>query len=398
MTMPHQQPASPPLAGVKVLELARILAGPWAGQIFADLGAEVIKVERPGGDDARQWGPPFLDGESLWYSSVNRNKKSVVLDLEQPADFATLKDLIGHADVVVTNQTLRVQRKLGLDYEAVRKIRSDIVFTAITGFGLEGERADMPCYDLIAEGYSGIMDVTGAADSPPQKIGAPAADMLSGQDAAMATIAALLDRRSSGRGHLVDVALVDSMTRMLTARITSYLGSGECPVRTGGTDSVIAIYQAFDTADAPLTIGIGTNGIWRRFCTAVGMENYLEHSNLATNAQRRGERPALVREIQRHLLTRRRDEWLEIFRRERVPAGPINRVDELTQDAALRARGLFFTLDDGVRHVPQVGLGISVDGRFSVPRSAPPACGEHTEEIREWLRQKRDAKASATPQ
>ena len=196
---------------------------------------------------------------------MNRGKKSVVLDLTTDIGKARIADLVASADIVVTNQPPSVQKKLGLDYESLKMHRSDLIFTSITGFGLTGERSDLTCYDLIAEGYSSIMDLTGAADSDPQKVGAPAADMLAGQDAAMATIAALFDRFRTGNGHLVDVSLVESMTRFISPRISSYLGSGEVPTRSGGTDSVIAIYQAFETADKPITLGLGTDGIWQRF-------------------------------------------------------------------------------------------------------------------------------------
>lgn len=374
------------LQDVRVLDLTTSIAGPYATMLLGDFGAEVIKVERPEGDDARQWGPPFLDNRSLWFTSVNRNKKSVVLDLDQESDRAKLDDLIRCSDVMVTNQPPRVQSKLGLDYETVSSLRDDIIFTSITGFGLNGERADLGCYDLIAEGYSGIMDVTGSPDAPPQKIGAPAADMLAGQDAAMATIAALFDRQRTGKGHLIDVSLVQSMTRMLTPRISSYLGSGELPARSGGTDSVIAIYQAFETQDLPLTLGIGTNAIWGRFCELLGLDNLRADPALTSNADRRRRREELVALIQERLLARRRDDWLQQFGKARIPAGPINRIDELVRDKALQDRGMFYVLDDNGRHTPQIGLGINIDGRHSIARSSPPECGEHTAEVLKWLR------------
>ncbi|MDG1739179.1 MAG: CoA transferase [Paracoccaceae bacterium] len=369
------------LEGVRVVDLTTSIAGPYATMMLADLGAEVIKIERPEGDDARYWGPPFLNGESLWFASVNRGKKSIALDLTDDAGQDALRALVQSADVFVTNQPPRVQKKLGLDYETLSSIKPDIVFTSITGFGLSGERSDLTCYDLIAEGYSGIMDLTGTADEAPQKVGTPAADMLSGQDAAMATIAALFDRQKSGAGHLVDVALLDSMTRFLAPRINSYLGSGEVPRRSGGTDSVIAVYQAFDTADDPITLGLGTNAIWQRFWTAVGNPDFAGQEGFATNAERRVNRDEIVAVIQEQLLNKDRSHWLKIFREARVPAGPINRVDEVSADAALQERGLIFALQDGDRVVPQVGLGVQFDGKFAIPRSAPPHLGEHTKDI-----------------
>lgn len=374
------------LHGVRVVDLTTSIAGPYATMLLADLGAEVIKIERPGGDDARHWGPPFLDGESLWFLSVNRNKKSVVLDLNTPEGPSDLHALIATSDVFVTNQPPQVQEKLGLDPASVRAIRSDIIFASITGFGLSGNRKNLPCYDLIAEGYSGIMDITGAADGGPQKIGAPAADMLAGQDAAMATLAALFSRISTGQGRVIDVSLVESMTRFLAPRISSYLGSGEVPRRSGGTDSVIAIYQAFETADLPLTLGLGTDAIWRRFCDVVGWPERAEGPQYKSNADRRAHRAEIVTDIAAVLRTKTRREWLEIFEPARIPAGPINAVDEVSSDACLQERGLIYALEHDDRRIPQVGLGIQIDGQPTIARSAPPKVGEHTEDVLSHLR------------
>lgn len=370
------------LSGVRVVDLTTSVAGPYATMLLAEFGAEVIKVERSSGDDARHWGPPFLDGQALWFTAVNRNKKSVVLDLKSDDGRNGLEKLVASADVFVTNQPLDVQRKLGLDYESVKAMRDDIVFVSITGFGLNGARSGMTCYDLIAEGYSGIMDITGTADAPPQKIGAPAADMLAGQDAAMATLAVLCDRMRTGKGRLIDISLVESMTRFLSCRISSYLGSGEIPERSGGTDSVIAIYQAFETADLPITLGLGSDAIWRRFWETVGDVEFGQREEFSTNAARRDHRAEIVAHIQSFLKAERRETWLERFARARIPAGPINRVDEVANDADLQERGMFYALQGENGAVqPQIGLGIQVDGAYSVARSLPPRLGEHTDAI-----------------
>ena len=339
-------------------------------------------MERPAGDDARQWGPPFLEGEALWFTAMNRNKRSVVLDIEQPADRAALFSLISLADIVVTNQPPEVQRKLGLDAQSLRDERPDLIFVSITGFGLSGERAGLTCYDLIAEGHSGIMDITGAQDGPPQKIGAPAADMLAGQDAAMATMAAVVGRLRHGRGCVIDVNLVESMTRFLACRLSSYMGSGEVPRRSGGTDSVIAIYQCFETLDLPINLGLGSDAIWERFWRAVGDPDFGSSPTYRTNRDRREHREAIVERIRSVLVTRSRADWLALFAKARIPAGPINAVDEVVADQALHDRGLFFSLQgqDG-RTIPQIGLGIQIDGRWSVPRSLPPLLGQHTSEV-----------------
>lgn len=375
------------LEGVRVLDLTSSVAGPYAAMLLGDLGADVVKVERPGGgDDARAWGPPFLHGESLWFLAVNRNKRSVALDTASEAGTATLRAMIEKADVMLVNQPPRVLRKLGLDAASARAIRQDLIHVAITGFGLDGARADHTCYDLIAEGHSGVMDLTGLPGSEAQKVGAPAADMLAGQDAAMATIAALFARSRTGEGRSIDIALVDSMTRFLACRIVPYLGSGELPRRSGGRDSVIAVYQAFETADEPITLGLGNDAIWTRFWQAVGRPDYGADPRFATNADRRAHRPAIAAEIQALLHTRPRAHWLAVLSAARIPAGPINRVDEVSADPALHQRGLFYSLDTPDGPVPQVGTGIRLDGVSNGARRPPPHLGADTDEVlHEWL-------------
>ncbi len=375
------------LAGVRVLDLTGSIAGPYATMLLGDFGADVLKVERPGsGDDTRGWGPPFLEGESLWFLAVNRNKRSLTLEWGDEAGAALLRDLIAKADVMVVNQPPAVLAKLGIAVEQVRAIRPDLIYVAITGFGLSGERADRTCYDLIAEGYSGVMDLTGELSDGPQKVGAPAADMLAGQDAAMAVMAALVARGRTGQGRVIDVALVESMTRFLACRIVPYLGSGEVPRRSGGKDSVIAIYQAFETADEPMTLALGNDAIWHRFWQVVGQPGYAADPGMARNADRRAQRTRIVADIQALLATQKRAHWLALCAKARVPAGPINRVDELAHDPALHARGLLYQLEANGRVIPQVGTGIQLDGAANVPRRAPPRLGEDTEDVlADWL-------------
>jgi len=376
------------LDGVRVLDLTGSVAGPYAAMLLGDLGADVAKVERPDApDDCRSWGPPFLAGESLWFLAVNRNKRGVALETASEAGAAALRALVAAADVMLVSQPPRVLRKLGLDAAAARAIKPSLVHVAITGFGQTGERADWTCYDLIAEGHSGVMDLTGAPGGPPQKVGAPAADLLAGQDAAMAAVAALLRRHRTGEGASLDVSLVESMTRFLACRIVPHLGSGEVPRRSGGTDSVIAVYQSFETADLPMTLGLGSDAIWERFWAAVGRPERAAAAGRAGNAARRARRAEIVAEIAAVLRERPRAHWLRALAEARVPAGPINRVDEVAADPHLRARGLIFALEaGGGRAIPHVGTGIHLDGAANVPRRAPPRLGEHTDEVlREWL-------------
>lgn len=370
------------LEGIRVLDLTTSVAGPFATLLLGDLGAEIIKVERPGnGDDARAWGPPFLDGESLWFLSVNRNKKSVTLDYTKPDGQKVLRDLVAKCDLVVLNQTPRSALKLGVDAAALTALKPDLIYVSITGFGLTGERAELTCYDLIAEGYSGVMDLTGEIDGDPQKVGTPAADMLAGQDAALASIAALFARQRTGKGRVIDISLVESMTRFLTCRIVPYLGSGEAPRRSGGKDSVIAIYQSFDTADEPITLGLGNDGIWKRFWDAAGDPDFGADPAYASNAKRRTARPEIVARIATVLKSKPRAEWVALFAKARIPAGPINRVDQVAHDQLLAARGLFYQLTAGGRRIPQIGTGFHLDGSANTPRLPPPRLGEHTDGV-----------------
>lgn len=384
----HALPAAAParglelLRGVRVLDLTTSIAGPYASMLLADLGAEVIKLERPGrGDDCRAWGPPFLDGESLWFVSVNRNKHSVTLDYTGEAGRAVLHDLVRASDVVLVNLVPRAQRKLGVDHASLAAVRSDLVHLSLTGFGLSGARADMACYDLIAEGYSGVMDLTGEAENDPQKVGTPAADLIAGMDSAMIVLAALFDRSRTGRGHALDISMVESMTRFMAPRIVPYLGSGTVPRRTGAKDSVIAVYQVFHAADAPMNLALGNDAIWKRFWQAVGEPAMGEDPRYATSALRHAARAEVVGRIAALLKTRPRDHWLALLAAAKVPAGPIYRVDEVAADAPLLERGLFYRLEQDGRAVPQVGLGIRVDGETAACRIAPPRLGEHTDGV-----------------
>jgi crotonobetainyl-CoA:carnitine CoA-transferase CaiB-like acyl-CoA transferase len=379
------------LEGVRVLDLTTSIAGPYATLLLADFGASVIKLERRDGDDTRGWGPPFLAQQSLWFLAVNRNKRSVTLDFSTPRGRELLHALVAKHDVVVTNQVGRSQRKLGIDYATLAALNPDLVHVSITGFGVHGARSELPSYDLIAEGYSGVMDLTGEADAPPQKVGTPAADLLAGMDTAMAVAAALYRRRADGKGCAIDISMVESMTRFMAPRLVPFLGSGELPRRSGARDSVVAVYQSFETADEPITLGLGNDGIWRRFWAAVGEPDYGAEPRFRSNKDRREARAEIVARIQSLLRQRRRKDWLDLFAQQRVPAGPINRLDEVAADRELQARGMLYSVPAFGTRIPQVGLGIRVNDSAETYRSPPPALGEHTDAVLRELLQLGDA-------
>jgi crotonobetainyl-CoA:carnitine CoA-transferase CaiB-like acyl-CoA transferase len=375
------------LAGVRVVDLTSSIAGPYGTMLLADLGADVVKVERAGsGDDARAWGPPFLDGFGLWFASVNRNKRSIDLDLKCDGDRQILHALVARCDVVVTSLREEVMERLGISYEQARKLRPDVIHCSITGYGLTGPKAQLPGYDLIAEAFSSVMDLTGEPDSPPQKIGTAAADLLAGMDAAFAVVAALFDRNRSGRGHQIDVSLAESMTRFMTPKLASYLGSGELQRRSGGRDSVIAIYQVFQTADDPIVLALGNDGIFQRFCAAAGLSAVADDPAYANNHERQSRREELVAKIQDVLLTRTAHQWLDLCRQADVPAGPINRVEDVVADDHLQARSMLFRIPTGDSALPQVSTGWQLDGQPNGYRLPPPHLGDHRDEVlAQWL-------------
>ncbi len=317
--------------------------------------------------------------------NVNRGKQSLTLDFSQPQGRELLHRLVGQCDVVLLNLVARAQKKLGVDANTLRALNPRLVHVSLTGFGLNGVRADLPCYDLIAEGHSGVMDLTGEPEAGPQKVGTPAADMLAGSDAALAVLAALLRRQrggpDGGQGCDIDVAMVESMTRFMSPRLLPYLGSGELTRRSGGRDSVIAIHQVFDTADGPMTLGLGNDAIWQRFWAAVGQPGYGVLPAYASNAQRREKRSEIVEAIAAILRTRPRVHWLALLGQTRVPAGPIHRLDEVAQDPALHAAGFVYQADTPAGPLPQVGLGIRFDGRTEGTQAPPPRLGAHTEQV-----------------
>lgn len=329
-----------PLSGLTVVDMTTSYAGPSASMYLADLGASVIKVERPGdGDDARSWGPPFTDDTSVWFASANRNKKSVVVNLRDPEGVEILHRLIGAADVFMENLNPSKLKSLQVDHETLAAKFPHLIYCALSGFGLDGPDSDLPGYDLVAQARSGIMSVTGPAGGDPQRVSAPLSDVVTGMCAAMAISAAAVRQAKTGVGEVIDVSLMDSDLAIMAPRIASYLAGEPDPAPSGGTDSVLAIYQSFPTADRNIVVAIGNDQMWKRFCATIGLPDLGSDPELHSNEGRRANRKRIVREVSETLLDKTADEWLRLLTREAVPASLIKSLSEVVSDPHVQARG-----------------------------------------------------------
>ena len=353
-----------PLAGIKVVELARVLAGPWAGQIFADLGAEVIKVESPAGDDTRDWGPPFIDNgdgtkDAAYFHATNRGKSSVVADFHTEEGRQTVLDLVRDADVVIENFKLGGLKKFGLDYESLSAINPRLVYCSITGFGQDGPYAPRPGYDFIIQGMSGIMDLSGLPDGPPTKIGVAYADIMTGLYAVIGIQAALHQREKTSKGQHVDMALFDVMVGTLANQAMNYLVSGTAPHRIGMAHPNIVPYDGFPTSDGWVIVAVGNDTQFERFAEVLGLEVQPEW---ADNAGRVTHRATLVPLMVEKTRQWKRDGLLAALEQHGIPVGPIHDVGEALNDPQIRARGMVLDIAraDGV-HVP----GLRTPIRFS---------------------------------
>ena len=335
----------PPLAGIKVLELARILAGPWAGQILADLGAEVTKVESLEGDDTRRWGPPFVENpdgtrDAAYFHAANRGKSSVVVDFRTPEGQAEVRRLAAQSDVLIENFKLGGLAKYGLDYASLAAINPRLVYCSITGFGQDGPYAPRAGYDFIIQGMGGIMDLTGEPDGAPQKIGVAYADIMTGLYAVIAIEAALLQRAESGRGQHIDMALLDTMTGTLANQAAYYFASGRTPPRYGNAHVNIAPYAVFPCADGWFILAVGNDGQFRRFCEVAGLEALPDDPLYATNPARVANRATLTPLVEQACRRFPRDDLLARLEQAGVPAGPINTVEQALHDPQVQARGM----------------------------------------------------------
>jgi crotonobetainyl-CoA:carnitine CoA-transferase CaiB-like acyl-CoA transferase len=379
--------AAAPLAGLRVVELARILAGPWAGQVLADLGADVIKVESPEGDDTRNWGPPFVeyaDGgrDAAYFHSCNHGKRSVVADLTTPAGAALAKELCAGADVVIENFRRGGLARFGLDATTLRARRPRLIYCSITGFGQDGPLADRPGYDFVVQAMGGIMDLTGEPAGAPQKPGVAYADLFTGLHAVIAIEAALLRRERTGQGATIDLALLDTQVSMLANQAMNYLVSGSTPHRLGNAHPNLVPYQVFTVADGELVIAVGNDKQFRRLVEVLGVPGLADDPAMRTNADRVAHRTRVVAAVQAACLVFTRQALAEQLNRAGVPAGPIQTVAEVFADPQVGARELRTQVRsrDG-ESVPAVRTPIRIDGQPAPIRRAAPRLGEHQVEI-----------------
>jgi crotonobetainyl-CoA:carnitine CoA-transferase CaiB-like acyl-CoA transferase len=380
-----------PLEGVRVLELARILAGPWAGQTLADLGAEVIKVERPGaGDDTRGWGPPFMEDvnggrlSSAYNLSCNRGKRSIAVDLDTPDGQRIVRKLAARSDVLIENFKLGGLAKYGLDYARLSKDNPRLIYCSITGFGQDGPYAHRAGYDLLVQGMGGIMDITGDPDGEPTRLGVAFADVFTGVYSALAITAALNERERTGTGSHIDMALLDTMVGVLANQALFYLVSGEPPKRMGNAHATVVPYQTFPTTDGWMLIACGNDGQFAKMMALLGDPDMAKDEHYRTNAARVVNRETLIPRL--FELTRRlsKAELAEKFEAAGVPAGPINTLAEVFADPQVIARGLRVDRPHPAAKggsIPGVRSPITIGGRRAAADRAQPMVGEHTEEI-----------------
>ena len=371
------------LAGVRVLDFSRVLAGPFATMGLADLGADVLKVEEPGrGDDTRQWGPPFQGDQAAYFLSVNRNKRSIALDLTDEADWHAARSLARQADVLVENFRPGVAARLGLGYDDLSEDNPGLVYASITGFGQTGPDSQLPGYDAIAQARSGIMSVTGEADGPPVRVGVASADLAAGLWTMVGVLAALLERESSGRGQWLDIALLDAQVSLLTYVAGAYFATGVIPARYGAAHPTIVPYQDFPTADAPIMVAVGNDGLFAAFAKAIGLEGLSADPRFRTNPDRVENRHQLVPIIAAQLSEKTANEWVELFGQHGIPASVINTVDRVMADPQVVARRMVLEAEHRTAgRVRTLACPIKMSRTPPTLRMPPPTLGEHTGQL-----------------
>jgi crotonobetainyl-CoA:carnitine CoA-transferase CaiB-like acyl-CoA transferase len=372
----------PPLAGVRVIDLTRVLAGPFCAMSLGDMGAEVIKIEEPGkGDDTRGW-PPFVSGEATYFLSVNRSKKSLTLNMKAPEGQEILRTLLAAADVVLENFRPGTMERLGFGYERLRRANPRLVYCAISGFGESGPEAHRPGYDLIVQGESGIMDITGFPDGPPVKVGNSIGDLVAGMAAAQGITLALLNRERTGKGQKVEIGMLDVMASLLTYQAGLYWNAGGRPTRRGNEHPSIVPYEVFKAQDVYLTLGVANNPLWERTCRALDREELIKDPRFDPVSNRVANRKVLVPLLNEILGARPADEWLVRLDKAGVPAGRIKTVAEVCESAQLRARGMMVSLPHPkAGPITVMGVPVRLHDTPGAAVVAPPLLGQHTEEI-----------------
>jgi len=379
-----------PLSHIRVLDLSRVLAGPWAGQNLADLGAEVIKVERPKvGDDSRAFGPPWVKDregrdtkDSAYFTSANRGKKSITVNISSAAGQAIVRELARASDVLIENYKFGDLARYGLGYDDLRVLNPRLIYCSVTGFGQTGPYRERPGYDFMIQGMGGMMSVTGEPGGEPMRAGVPVADIITGMYASIAICAALAHRAESGKGQHLDLALLDSQIALLAYQNTNYFATGTPPSRIGNLHPNIVPYQPFRTADGEIIIACGNDNLYRKFCEAAGCPELAGDARFATNGKRVENRAELTHLLQEIFARRPTREWLELLEAAGVPNGPINDVAQVFEEPQVRARGVRVELDHPVAgKLPTVASPMRFSGTPVEHKLAPPLLGAHTEEI-----------------
>ncbi|MDG2334441.1 MAG: CaiB/BaiF CoA-transferase family protein [Myxococcota bacterium] len=378
------------LSHVRVLDLSRILAGPWTTQSLGDLGADVIKVERPGGgDDTRAWGPPYLEGDdqrSAYFCSVNRNKRSLALDIADPEAVDALKRIARKSQVVVENFKQGALARYGLDYASLSRENPSLVYCSITGFGQEGPEASRAGYDFMIQGMAGLMSVTGEPGGMPMKVGVALSDVLTGLNATVAILAALNHAERTGEGQYIDMSLFDVTVASLANQAANYLFTGDAPERRGNAHPNIVPYQVFDVADGHLILAVGNDAQFRRFCALAGREEWADDERFATNDARVRHREELIPRVASAMRERSRRDWLAAFEEAGIPAGPINDIAQAFGEEQAAFRGLARNIeDDHGFSVPSVRSPLGLSATPPSLRRAPPRVGEHSREVLQGL-------------
>ena len=399
--MTNRSSSAGALAGIKVLDLSRVLAGPWCTQVLADLGADVVKVERPGlGDDTRQWGPPFLkDAEgndttqASYFTACNRNKRSVTIDMATPEGQALIKQMALQADIVVENFKVGGLKQYGLDHESLRALNPRLIYCSVTGFGQDGPYAERAGYDLMVQAMTGMMSITGRADTEPGggplRVGVAVIDLFTGMYASNAILAALhvRDNAATGTGHgqHIDMALLDVGMAVLANQASGFLATGKAPGRMGNSHPSLAPYQDFPTQDGNMLLAIGNDGQFQRFCAAAGQPDWAVDARFTTNTLRVQHRSELIPMMEAVTRTRSTAAWIALLEDKAVPCGPINTIAQAFDDAQVKARGLRVELPrsagDGIRTIAGVASPLRLSANPPVLRNAPPALGQHTDEV-----------------